>query len=309
MSQNEYVIDVKHLKKSYDGKLVVDDVSICVKRGEVFGFLGPNGSGKTTTIRMLCGLLTPDSGEGQCLGFDIMKDAEKIKSRAGYMTQRFSYYEDLTIEENLDFIARTYQISNKKQKIEAVLERLHFDRIQKTKMTGTLSGGWKQRVALAGCLLHEPELLLLDEPTGGVDPKARREFWEIIHQLSEQGVTTLVSTHYMDEATRCTRLAYIVYSKIMAEGSIPEIMDATGLSTWEIQGEHLHGFADTLRALPGVLQVSFFGRHLHVSGQNATLLQQSLKPFLTDPQYIFTPIASSLEDVFIHFVNEVEGEA
>lgn len=303
---SEYVIDVKHLKKAFGDRIVVDNVSIAVKRGEVFGFLGPNGSGKTTTIRMLCGLLTPDAGEGQCLGFDIMKETDSIKCRTGYMTQRFSYYEDLTIIENLQFIACTYQLKNKEKRINDVLDMLEFDRSHRNQLTGTLSGGWKQRVALAGCLLHAPELLLLDEPTGGVDPKARRAFWEIIHQLSRQGITTLVSTHYMDEAARCTRLAYIVYSKIMAEGTISEIMRKTGLVTWEIQGTDLHNFADILRTLPGIMQVSFFGTSLHVSGQHADLIQKNLQPYMHNPAYRIIPTASSLEDVFIHFVSEVE---
>ncbi|MFI4956669.1 MAG: ABC transporter ATP-binding protein [Gammaproteobacteria bacterium] len=307
MNDPDYVIDVKHLMKSFGKQCVVNDVSIRVKRGEVFGFLGPNGSGKTTTIRMLCGLLTPDSGEGTCLGFDLMKDSEEIKLRTGYMTQRFSYYEDLTIRENLDFIARTYDISDRKQKIEEVLDRLEFDQFRRNQLTGILSGGWKQRVALAGCLLHNPELLLLDEPTGGVDPKARREFWEIIHALSRQGVTTLVSTHYMDEASRCTRLAYIVYSKMMAEGTMQDIIDHTQLSTWEIHGEHLHVLAEELRTLPGLTQVSFFGKALHVSGQHPELMKQSLQHLETDPRYTTAAIPTSLEDVFIHFVSEVEG--
>ncbi len=301
-----YAINVNHLQKAFNNKLVVNNVSISVKRGEIFGFLGPNGSGKTTTIRMLCGLLTPDSGEGQCLGYNIMTQSSEIKFRTGYMTQAFSYYEDLTVRENLDFIARTYQIKNKNKKIESILDNLFFDQSQRNQLTGTLSGGWKQRVALAGALIHDPELLLLDEPTGGVDPKARREFWDIIHQLSQKGVTTLVSTHYMDEATRCNRLAYIVYGKLMATGTIDEIISAAALSTWEIQGNHLHKLMSELKQLPGVGQVSFFGNNLHVSGQNAALLQKTILPLQNNSNYTIKPVDTSLEDIFIHFVNQVE---
>jgi ABC-2 type transport system ATP-binding protein len=208
--------------------MVVDHISLTVKRGEIFGFLGPNGSGKTTTIRMLCGLLTPDAGAGQCLGFDIQKQSHLIKERVGYMTQKFSLYDDLSIEENLDFIARLYQVHNRSAKIEQMLDELQLKK-RRTQLTGTLSGGWKQRLALSAALLHDPELLLLDEPTAGVDPKARREFWDHIHRLSEKGVTTLVSTHYMDEAIRCTRLAFLDQGKVLAQGNVANIIEAAQL--------------------------------------------------------------------------------
>jgi ABC-2 type transport system ATP-binding protein len=303
---NEKVIDVKHISKNFGSLCAVDDVSISIDKGEIYGFLGPNGSGKTTMIRMLCGLLTPDKGEGQCLGFDIMNQSELIKLRTGYMTQRFSYYEDLTVIENLDFIAKMYQLDNKEQRIKDMLDRLHFSQKSSRQLTGTLSGGWKQRVALAGCLLHDPALLLLDEPTGGVDPKARREFWDIIHQLSVQGVTTLVSTHYMDEAARCTQLGYIVYSKLMATGTMQEIIANTGLSTWEINGKDLHALALQLRDMPGAADVSFFGNALHVSTRDPELLKKSMAQVFKDPRYLCAEVPSSLEDVFIHFVGEAE---
>lgn len=306
MSDQDYVIDVQHISKSFGSLKAVNDVSLTIKKGEIFGFLGPNGSGKTTMIRMLCGLLTPDAGQGQCLGFDIMKQSEEIKIRTGYMTQRYSYYEDLTAIENLEFIAQMYQLDNKTQRIKDMLDRLNFDDKRRHQLTGTLSGGWKQRVALAGCLLHDPELLLLDEPTGGVDPKARREFWDIIHQLSVQGVTTLVSTHYMDEAARCTKLGYIVYSQLMASGTMQEIISGTGLSTWEITGQHLHALAEILRGKPGASDVSFFGNVLHVSGQDAEQLKKTIVPYMQDARYQCTEIQSSLEDVFIHFVGEAD---
>ena len=208
------------LTKRYGGRAVVDDFSIRVERGQIFGFLGPNGSGKTTTIRMLCGLLTPDDGEGTCLGYDIRRDAAAIKREVGYMTQRFSLYEDLSIEENLDFVARMYGVAERKQAVDRTLERLGLA-ARRAQLAGTLSGGWKQRLALAACLLHSPQLLLLDEPTAGVDPKARRDFWEQIHELAAEGITVLVSTHYMDEAERCHRLAYIAYGKLLVEGHAP----------------------------------------------------------------------------------------
>lgn len=223
------IINVNHLNKSFNHKPAVVDVSLQVNRGEIFGFLGPNGSGKTTTIRMLCGLLTPDSGSGDCLGFDLMRDAEKIKRKVGYMTQQFSLYQDLTVYENLDFAARLYNVKNRKLIIKNALENLGLSE-RMHQLTGTLSGGWKQRLALTVALIHEPELLLLDEPTAGVDPKARRTFWDKIEALSEQGVTTLVSTHYMDEALRCTRLAYIQDGQLVTDGDPQKVIDEVGLS-------------------------------------------------------------------------------
>lgn len=225
---NNHIISVNHLTKSFDNKIVVNQISLSVKRGEIFGFLGPNGSGKTTTIRMLCGLLTPDSGSGLCLNFDIQTQSQFIKERVGYMTQKFSLYEDLSIEENLDFVARLYNVKNRAEKIKNMLMNLQLTSRRK-QLTGTLSGGWKQRLALSCALLHEPELLLLDEPTAGVDPKARREFWDHIHRLSLQGITTLVSTHYMDEAARCTRLAFLDEGKILAQGDAAQIIEAAKL--------------------------------------------------------------------------------
>lgn len=301
MNNADYVIDVKNLNKSFNGHSVVRNVALQVKRGEIFGFLGPNGSGKTTTIRMICGLLTPDSGEGTCLGFDILKDAEQIKAQVGYMTQKFSYYDDLTVYENLDFIARVYQLQNREKKIKETLDYLGLSQARSKQLAGTLSGGWKQRLALAGCLLHEPQLLLLDEPTAGVDPKARREFWDRIQELSDQGITTLVSTHYMDEAQRCTRLAYIAYGDLLAEGTSSEIIKATGLITWEAWGPDLQKLAKQLRGLPGVEQVALFGETLHVSGEDPIELEKSIMS-VKHPEHEWCQTSTSLEDVFIHLV-------
>jgi ABC-2 type transport system ATP-binding protein len=302
MNNNPLIIDVKHLNKSFSGKPAVINLDLSVKKGEICGFLGPNGSGKTTTLRMICGLLTPDSGEGHCLGYDIIKDSYAIKCQVGYMTQSFSLYTDLTVYENLDFIARVYGLKKRKHKINEFLKTFNFlDR--KNQLTGNLSGGWKQRLALVGCLLHEPKLLLLDEPTAGVDPKARREFWDEIHTLSSLGITTLVSTHYMDEAERCTRLAYIAYGHLLAEGTPAEIINHSHLHTWSVSGENLISFANTLKKLPGVEQIAFFGSQIHVSGKNLDLLQHSIKS-IQEPHQEWIKITPSLEDVFIHLVDQ-----
>jgi len=302
---HDFVIDVQNLNKSYKNKHVVKNVSLRVKRGEIFGFLGPNGSGKTTTIRMLCGLLTPDSGSGQCLGYDILTQAELIKLRVGYMTQKFSFYEDLSIRENLEFVAQIYNMSKPKQRVAAMIERMGFKQRQ-NQLTGTLSGGWKQRVALAACLLHEPQLLLLDEPTAGVDPKARRIFWDEIHELREQGITTLVSTHYMDEAERCTQLAYIAYGDLLVHGTTQEVVQQVALHTWEVRGENLAKLAKELNRLEAVEQVVQFGEVLHVSGKNAEDLIAALNPWQN--QYQWRLIPTELEDAFIYLVSQARDQ-
>ncbi|HSF47302.1 MAG TPA: ABC transporter ATP-binding protein [Burkholderiales bacterium] len=297
------VISVEHLSKSFQGKPAVQDFSIEVERGQIFGFLGPNGSGKTTTIRMLCGLLTPDSGRGTTLGFDIVNEAQQIKRHVGYMTQKFSLYEDLSIRENLDFIARVYAVPNRQQNVSEALERLGLQE-RRSQLAGTLSGGWKQRLALAACLLHDPQLLLLDEPTAGVDPQARREFWEHIHELAGQGMTVLVSTHYMDEAERCHALAYIAGGKLLIQGSVEEVVRRSGLSTWEVTGPGLRTLAAELKDRPGVDMVVPFGNALHVSGTDAARLRESIAPFLEDARYTWTAAQPGLEDVFIQMMVE-----
>lgn len=302
MKDHNIIIDVEHLRKSFNGKPAVKDFSLKVKRGEICGFLGPNGSGKTTTLRMICGLLIPDSGSGQCLGYNILTQSYEIKKQVGYMTQSFSLYEDLTAEENLNFIARTYGIPDRAEKIEASLQEFGLME-RRDQLAGTLSGGWKQRLALAGCLLHDPKLLLLDEPTAGVDPKARRDFWDQIHILSRKGITTLVSTHYMDEAERCTRLVYITYGDLIAEGTITQIIEKAGLTTWLVSGDELMSLEDKLRKLPGVDQVVFFGNKLHVSGKDDALLEKSIAPFKNED---WKKISSSLEDAFISMVEKEE---
>jgi ABC-2 type transport system ATP-binding protein len=301
MSAADLVIDVMGLGKSFDGKQVVQDFSIQVRRGQIYGFLGPNGSGKTTTIRMLCGLLTPDSGQGTCLGHDIIRETAAIKRQVGYMTQKFSLYEDLSIAENLDFVARLYDVPRRREAVAAALDRLGLAARRK-QLAGALSGGWKQRLALAACILHDPKLLLLDEPTAGVDPKARREFWDQIHGLAAQGLTVLVSTHYMDEAERCHEIAYLAYGRLLARGTVDEVVRQSGLVTWSVTGDHLNGLAQRLTGLPGVEMVAPFGTTLHVSGSDAARLEASLAPFRADPGLRWTQSEASLEDVFIQMM-------
>jgi ABC-2 type transport system ATP-binding protein len=299
---NAAVIDVAGLSKSFSGKRVVDDFAIRVERGQIFGFLGPNGSGKTTTIRMLCGLLTPDSGFGTCLGHDILRESAQIKCEVGYMTQRFSLYEDLSIAENLDFIARVYAVPQRKRAVEAALERLGLAQ-RRRQLAGQLSGGWKQRLALAACLLHAPRLLLLDEPTAGVDPKARREFWDHIHALASDGITVLVSTHYMDEAERCHRLAYIAYGRLLATGTAAELLAQSKLITWSVGGTGLPELAAELKKLPPVAMVVPFGSTLHVSGVDEAQLAAALAPFRARAELVWRRGEPGLEDVFIRMMD------
>jgi ABC-2 type transport system ATP-binding protein len=306
----DYAIDVRHLTKRFDGRAVVDDFSIQVARGQIFGFLGPNGSGKTTTIRMLCGLLRPDAGEGTCLGYDILREADAIKRNVGYMTQRFSLYEDLSIEENLDFVARVYAVPNRRAAVRGALERLGLT-ARRAQLAGTLSGGWKQRLALAACLLHAPQLLLLDEPTAGVDPKARRDFWEHIHDLAAEGMTVLVTTHYMDEAERCHQLAYLAYGRLLVQGTASEVIAHSGLATYVVNARR----ADDARALallgqrlrersPAAETIVPFGTALHVSGHDKAALGEALHEAAPGDAFDVEAIEPSLEDVFISLMQD-----
>lgn len=296
-------IDVTGLTKRYGGRAVVDNLSIQLETGRICGFLGPNGSGKTTTIRMLCGLLTPESGSGTCLGLDLIREAAQIKRQVGYMTQRFGLYEDLTIRENLDFVARLFELPQRKRAVDLTLQRLELTPRQH-QLAGTLSGGWKQRLALAACLLHEPRLLLLDEPTAGVDPKARRDFWDEIHRLAAQGITVLVSTHYMDEAARCHELMYIANGQVLTRGTQGDIIERAGLAVWSIAGVNLEALVAPIKALPGVLSVSAFGNTLHVAGEDQALLQASLAPYRARPDLQLSPMPVDLEDVFINLMDK-----
>jgi ABC-2 type transport system ATP-binding protein len=296
------VIDVAGLTKVFGHKTVVDHLDMQVGRGEIYGFLGPNGSGKTTFIRMLCGLLRPDDGHGACLGFDVRTQAELIKPHVGYMSQKFSLYEDMTVRENLDFISRMYGVLGRVAAIDRTIERMNLGRFQ-DQLAGTLSGGWKQRLALSACMIHEPQLLLLDEPTAGVDPMARRDFWDEVHKLAGEGITALISTHYMDEAERCHRLAYIAYGHLLATGTVQEIVASERLVTYEIAGPQLYGLIDRIRGLPGVEQVVAFGLTLHVSGRDAEALARSLAPYGDAPLTV-QQIPSNLEEVFISLMRK-----
>ena len=297
----DIAIDVEGLTKSFDGRKVVRNLSMRVKRGEIYGFLGPNGSGKTTTIRMLCGLLTPDEGHGTCLGYDIRTQADEIKRRVGYMTQRFSLYEDLSVRENLEFVARLYGVANPAAASRAMIERLGLEG-RETQLAGELSGGWKQRLALGACTLPNPQLLLLDEPTAGVDPKARREFWNEIHALAGHGLTVLVSTHYMDEAERCHEIAYIAYGKLMAQGTAEEIVAEQHLTTWSVTGGDLTAIAERLRKMPGVDQIAAFGASLHVTGRDAAALESAIRSAIAGTASHAEHTQTGLEDVFINLM-------
>ncbi|HTQ13074.1 MAG TPA: ABC transporter ATP-binding protein [Rhizomicrobium sp.] len=291
-------IDVRGLTKRFGRKTAVDHIDIAVPEGQVWGFLGPNGSGKTTTIRMICGLLRASEGAGTCLGYDLLTQSEQIKRRVGYMTQRFSFWEDLSIRENLDFVARMYQLDGRRTRVDETLERLGLVGRQR-QLAGELSGGWKQRLALAACMLHEPRLLLLDEPTAGVDPKARRDFWDEIHRLSELGLTVLVSTHYMDEAERCDRIVYILNGKLVARGTVAEVIARSGLITFVIEGEDVRRLLPHLQGAPGVEYAAFFGAALHVSGHDRAALERTLAPLRGEPGIAIAETEPNLEDVFI----------
>ncbi len=301
-ASDDWAIQVRNVTKSFDGKTVVNQVELAVRRGEIYGFLGPNGSGKTTFLRMLCGLLTPDAGEGTCLGYDLIKGQRNIKRKTGYMTQKFSFYDDLSIRENLDFMARLYQMDRRRERVEQSLEKLGLAG-RSSQLAGALSGGWKQRMALAACMIHEPQLLLLDEPTAGVDPKARREFWDEIHALAGQGLTVLITTHFMDEAERCHQLAYIAYGHLLTRGTLQEVIRHARLNTWVVEGPRLAELAARLRPLAGIEQVAPFGTRLHVSGPDAQALEAGIAPYRT-ADYQWTQIESSLEDVFIHLMGQ-----
>jgi ABC-2 type transport system ATP-binding protein len=295
------VIEVTGLTKRFGERTVVDHFDIRVPKGAIYGFLGPNGSGKTTTIRMLCGLLTPDEGEGTCLGFDVRHEASRIKEEVGYMTQKFSLYEDLSIRENLDFVARMYRLDRRKERVSAALDELGLaDRAKQ--LAGTLSGGWKQRLALAACLLHEPKLLLLDEPTAGVDPKARRDFWDEIRRLSAQGVTVLVSTHFMDEAVQCDFITYIAYGKKLIDGPSAMIPALVGLETWRVEGPNLGAMAERLKTEPGVEQVARFGAVLHISGTDKPLLNQTVERVKAEGTHHWSLQVAGLEEAFIYLM-------
>jgi ABC-2 type transport system ATP-binding protein len=296
------VVDVQGLTKRFGSKTAVDGVSMTLERGEIVGFLGPNGSGKTTTIRMICGLLTPDAGSGRVLNYDVLRESQKIKREVGYMTQRFTYYEDLTIAENLAFVARLYELTPVEEHVSRTVRNLGLDE-RRDQLAGTLSGGWKQRLALAAAIMHAPKLLLLDEPTAGVDPKARREFWDELHRLAANGLTVLVSTHYMDEAERCHRLTYISQGKLLLTGTIEDVIAQAGLTVFVIEGENLSPIAEDLEALDGVDQVASFGATLHVVGRDPVRLKKAVDAAVLGRNVRVLPGATTLEDVLIELMS------
>lgn len=323
-------IDVKNLCKKFGDKVAVDNVSIAQPIGSVWGFLGPNGSGKTTTIRMLCGLLEPTSGEGSCLGFDVVKQSREIKNLTGYMTQKFSFWEDLTIKENLDFVARLYELPNRKQIVEKTLAELGLEKRQ-NQLAGSLSGGWKQRLSLAAVTMHEPKLLLLDEPTAGVDPQARRDFWQQIHRLSEQGLTVLVSTHYMDEAERCDHIVYLAYGKLITQGTVNEIIQQSGLISFETTNNYtpemqstqpesptennIRSLLSEIEALPSIEEASFYADKIKVSGHNSQAMQQDFVALNQNLQsrgqsvIHWQTVTPTLEDAFIALEKQTGGDS
>ncbi|WP_414476280.1 ABC transporter ATP-binding protein [Microvirga sp. M2] len=302
---SDVVIDVHGLTKSFGGRTVVRNLSMQVHRGLIYGFLGPNGSGKTTTLRMLCGLLTPDDGRGTCLGYDIRTQSAEIKRHVGYMTQRFSLYADLSIRENLEFVARVYNIADPHAAARDAIRRLGLEN-RAEQLAGELSGGWKQRLALGACILPGPQLLLLDEPTAGVDPKARRDFWDEIHVLAHEGITVLVSTHYMDEAERCHEIAYIAYGDLLTQGSVDEVIANAHLTTYTVTGPELADLAEHLKSLPGVDMVAPFGTALHVSGRDAKRLDAATHDLRKSGPQVWTPGHASLEDVFIDLMSRTK---
>jgi len=301
MPDRPLVIDVSGMTKRFGNRTVVNKIGLQVEEGDIYGFLGPNGSGKTTFIRMLCGILRADAGSGTCLGYDVIKESGTIKEQVGYMTQRFSFYEDLSIAENLDFVGRIYGLGNRREAVQQSLQRLGL-KDRQHQLAGSLSGGWKQRLALAACLIHQPKLLLLDEPTAGVDPKARRQFWEQIQDLANEGLTVLITTHYMDEAERCNHLAYIAYGNLLIQGSVGEVIAYTHLSTWSVSGPSLQTLAHELRGRPGVEQAVAFGTALHLSGSDPRALEEAIAPYRTKG-YPWKQIQSGLEDAFIHLMD------
>jgi ABC-2 type transport system ATP-binding protein len=306
MNAPDIVIDVHGLTKKFEGRAVVRRLSMQVKRGTIYGFLGPNGSGKTTTIRMLCGLLTPDEGTGTCLGYDIRTETDKIKRQVGYMTQHFSLYQDLSVRENLEFIARIYELAQPDAAARAAIVRLGLTG-REEQIAGELSGGWKQRLALGACTLPGPQLLLLDEPTAGVDPKARREFWNEIHELAAEGLTVLVSTHYMDEAERCHEIAYLAYGEVLVHGTVEQVIASANLTTHVVSSIDPHELARLTHELshaPGVDMVAPFGASLHVSGREANALERAIAPYRHREGLDWKHSEPSLEDVFIDLMGK-----
>jgi len=296
--EKNFAIEVKNLSKKFDDRLVVKHINLQVTSGEIFGVIGPNGSGKTTTFRMLCGLLTPTTGEGTCLGYDILHESKEIKQQIGYVPQYFGLYGELTVFENLLFIAELYALTDRKEKVIHMMDRLNLTRYARQRAS-TLSGGWKQRLSLAAALLHDPLLLLLDEPTASVDPKSRREFWELMHGFSSEGITILLSSHNMNEIAHCNNIAYVADGKLLMIGDVKKIIYGANLTTWKVMGENLNLLARQLQMTEGIDLVSTYFDSLHISGFNEADLMQALAPYMLKPLYRWKQITTTLEDVFV----------
>ena len=299
-------IDVHGLCKKFGTRQVVEGLDLQVPEGEICGFLGGNGSGKTTTIRMLCGLLKPDAGGGTCLGLDVITQSAAIRLQVGYMTQRFSFYGELTVEENLDFVARLYQLPDRAKVVADTMERMSLTN-RAGQFARNLSGGWKQRMALAACVMHRPKLLLLDEPTAGVDAKARREFWDLINDMAAEGMTVLVSTHYMDEAERCKRVVYLSGGKLIVQGTAEDVVRDAKLIVFELTGAGLDKISKRLRGAPGVESATIFGQALRVVGLDRPALEQSIAEQGRHDGVTAEEVPARLDDVFIHLLHDQEA--
>ncbi len=298
MDKSNYIIDARNLTKKFNKYQAVRNLNLKVEYGDIYGFLGPNGAGKTTSLRMLCGLITPDSGAGECVGFDILTESRQIKALVGYMSQNFGLYKDLTVYENMLFFSEVYGVVDRKNQIEKYLHKFDLEKY-KDQVSGTLSGGWKQRLSLAVSLLHDPLLLLLDEPTANIDPKARREFWDLMHQLSMEGITILLSSHNLDEVDKCNKIAYMCYGRTLMSGTIEEILNSVNLTTWEIKGKNIAMLSHQLESTEGVDQVLRFHNTLHVSSKNQEELSKAIQPYIENEFFYGKIIDSTLEDVFV----------
>lgn len=311
MTNQQYVIETKELTKRFDSFVAVDQMSFKVKRGEIFGFLGPNGAGKSTTIRMLCGLLKPDSGSAIVNGIDVDQSPDKVKSTIGYMSQRFSLYEDLTVEENINFYGGVYGLrgGELRSRKEWVVEMAGLKGKEQS-LTRTLSGGWKQRLALGCAILHNPPILFLDEPTGGVDPVSRRNFWDLIYDLSSEGVTVFVTTHYLDEAEHCHTIGLVYAGKLIALGSPSDLKQHLHrYSMYEVTTDRAVDAMDLLRKEPWVVETSMFGTAFHLSTTEMKHVDKMIESTLREKGIKakrIEKIIPSLEDVFIHLIAEEE---
>jgi ABC-type multidrug transport system ATPase subunit len=303
----DLAIDVHDLHKSFGARKVVDGLTLAVPQGEICGFLGGNGSGKTTTIRLLCGLLTPDAGSGTCLGMDLIRQAPQIRLQIGYMTQRFSFYSDLTVAENLGFVAQLYQMPQRQQAVRDTLAHMGLAE-RANQLAGELSGGWKQRMALAACVLHAPRLLLLDEPTAGVDAKARRDFWDMITDMAVEGMTVLVSTHYMDEAERCHRVVYLAGGRLVVQGRAEDVVREAKLAVFEATGTELDRLARRVRGEPGAESVTVLGGTVRAVGTDQAALERAIAAAGGGTAVTWRQVPARLDDVFIHLLRG-QGDA